>query len=434
MQPYNFSIGGNLPDPSQAFTSGMQQGNAVLQLDRQQQQQALELQAQQQALRAQEQYSAAVNEVLAKPSGAGYARLMTLRPKEAEGMAKAWTALSAEKQQAGLSDLTQWTAAVENGRPDLAIAAMNARADMIDRDAGGKSAEGEALRAQAKILEADPTTGARLVLAPMLYAHPDGKRALDNITIQAGEARAAAKAPAELRTANAGASKAEADATTAGVTAKFAESQALADLETKGWNIKALQGDIEFKKQSTRIAAMNADLARKKDGREADELRLKIGEARGKLDDKVREKAGIAESGASAIDNMLNTIERVKKNPSLNDVLGSVEGRLPSLLSDTGADAIAMIETLGSQAFLAQIPNIKGMGALSNAEGEKLQSAFQNLGRTQSEAQFRANLDEASRLLKKGREALAKSSGVPLGKPDTPAAPGARPPIDSFFK
>ena len=434
MQPYNFSIGGNLPDPSQAFTSGMQQGNAVLQLDRQQQQQALELQAQQQALRAQEQYSAAVNEVLAKPSGAGYARLMTLRPKEAEGMAKAWAALSAEKQQAGLSDLTQWTAAVENGRPDLAITAMNARADMIDRDAGGKSAEGEALRAQAKILEADPTTGARLVLAPMLYAHPDGKRALDNITIQAGEARAAAKAPAELRTANAGAKKAEADATTAGVTAKFAESQAMADLEKKGWDIKALQGDIEFKKQSTRIAAMNADLARKKDGREAEELRLKIGEARGKLDDKVREKAGIAESGASAIDNMLNTIERVKKNPSLNDVLGSVEGRLPSLLSDTGADAIAMIETLGSQAFLAQIPNIKGMGALSNAEGEKLQSAFQNLGRTQSEAQFRANLDEASRLLKKGREALAKSSGVPLGKPDTPAAPGARPPIDSFFK
>lgn len=434
MQPYNFSIGGNLPDPSQAFTSGMQQGNAVLQLDRQQQQQALELQAQQQALRAQEQYSAAVNEVLAKPSGAGYARLMTLRPKEAEGMAKAWTALSAEKQQAGLSDLTQWTAAVENGRPDLAITAMNARADMIDRDAGGKSAEGEALRAQAKILEADPTTGARLVLAPMLYAHPDGKRALDNITIQAGEARAAAKAPAELRTANAGASKAEADAKTAGVTAKFAESQALADLETKGWNIKALQADVDFKRQSSRIAAMNANLARKKDGREAEELKLKIDEARGKLDDKVREKAGIAESGASAIDNMLNTIERVKKNPSLNDVLGSVEGRLPSLLSDTGADAIAMIETLGSQAFLAQIPNIKGMGALSNAEGEKLQSAFQNLGRTQSEAQFRANLDEASRLLKKGREALAKSSGVPLGKPDTPAAPGARPPIDSFFK
>ena len=96
--------------------------------------------------------------------------------------------------------------------------------------------------------------------------------------------------------------------------------------------------------------------------------------------------------------------------------------------------AQALIDTLGSQAFLAQIPNIKGMGALSNAEGEKLQSAFQNLGRTQSEAQFRANLDEASRLLKKGREALAKSSGVPLGKPDTPAAPGARPPIDSFFK
>ena len=44
------------------------------------------------------------------------------------------------------------------------------------------------------------------------------------------------------------------------------------------------------------------------------------------------------------------------------------------------------------------------------------------------------DLEHVLWLLKKGRENLAKSSGVPLGKPDTPAAPGARPPIDSFFK
>lgn len=34
--------------------------------------------------------------------------------------------------------------------------------------------------------------------------------------------------------------------------------------------------------------------------------------------------------------------------------------------------------------------------------------------------------------MKKARENISKRSGVPLAKPDTPAAPGARPPLSSF--
>ena len=188
---------------------------------------------------------------------------------------------------------------------------------------------------------------------------------------------------------------------------------------------------------------MNAALGREGNDLKRQELQLKIQEARGKLDEKVRDRVAAAESGASAIDNMLNTVERIKTNKSLDSVVGSLEGKAfyPNTVAgtlnpfgngDERADAIALIETLGSQAFLAQIPNIKGMGALSNAEGDKLQSALQNLSRAQSEGQFRANLDEAARLLKKGRESLSRSTGVPLGKPDTPAAPGSRPPLSTF--
>ena len=131
---------------------------------------------------------------------------------------------------------------------------------------------------------------------------------------------------------------------------------------------------------------------------------------------------------------MLNTIERIKKNPALNNVLGSVEGRLPSVFSDEGSNAIELIDTLGSQAFLSQVSAMKGLGALSNAEGEKLQSALQSLSRKQGEKQFRENLDEAARLIKKGREGISRRTGVPLPPVDTPAAPGARPDIESFFK
>jgi hypothetical protein len=144
---------------------------------------------------------------------------------------------------------------------------------------------------------------------------------------------------------------------------------------------------------------------------------------------------------------MLNTIQRVLQSQALNDVVGSWEGSVlypnqvaaaANLLNpftssgDDRADAISLVETLGSQAFLSQLPNIKGMGQLSNVEGDKLQASLQNLTRKQSEKQFRASLNEAARLMTKARRNIEQRLGVPETTPDTPAAPGARPPLASF--
>lgn len=159
---------------------------------------------------------------------------------------------------------------------------------------------------------------------------------------------------------------------------------------------------------------------------------MQVQKATQERDDKVREKVASAESAASATDNMLNTVERVLKNPSLGSVLGSIQGRMPAVLSDEAADAIAQIETLGSQVFIAQIPSMKGTGSLSEKEGDKLQASLQNLSRVQSEDQFKANLAEVQRIAKKARENISKRYGVPLGNPDTPAAAGKRPPLSSF--
>jgi len=355
-----------------------------------------------------------------------------LPPQVSAQLNSVWERAGKEQQQAMLSFDSQVFSALENNRPELAVQLYEDRATALENS--GRTQEAASLRKQAEMAQQAPTL-ARNLVAMRIDASPGGKDFWEGYAKRGAEGRAQAMAPASLRKAEADATGAEAEATTKGVAAKYAESQAVADLEKKGWDIKAIRADIDFKRESNRIAAMNAALAREGNALKRQELQLKIDDAVRVRDEKVREKVAVAESGASAIDNMLNTIERIQKNPSLDDVLGSLEGRMPEFASafdDEESNAIALINTLGSQAFLAQIPNIKGMGALSNAEGEKLQSAFQNLGRAQSEGQFRANLAEAARLLNKGRASLAKSTGVPLGKPDTPAAPGARPPLDSF--
>jgi hypothetical protein len=182
---------------------------------------------------------------------------------------------------------------------------------------------------------------------------------------------------------------------------------------------------------------MNASYAREDNDLKRQELQLKVDEAIRKRDETIRSKAADLESGRLNIDNMLNTADRILNNPEWPSVIGTIQGRLPVAFSKPAQDAVALINTLGSQAFLSQIPNIQGMGSLSNAEGEKLQNAFQNLGRVQSEQQFEASLKEAQRLLLKARKNMAFRHGLPDSIPDTPSAqatPATGKSVDQILK
>jgi hypothetical protein len=412
--PYDYSLG-NIPSPFDAFTQGMQRGTVMQQVQAQQQAQAQAAQDQQ-ALQA--ELAAASADPRMIPG------IMVRYPQLAEKLKIGLESMTAEQQRGQLAHGAEVASALASGRPDVAIKSLKSRAEALRNsgdERGAKAAEDAATWA-----ESDPTSLLSATIGRM-NAMPGGDKVSEGILKLFDEKRKAELQPAAV-------AKATADATTAGVKAKYAESDAVMDLEKKGWDITKIKADIAYQRESNRIAAMNAAAGREGNDLKRQELKMKIDDAVKARDDKVRDKVATAEAGAANIDNMLNTIQRIKKNPSLNDVVGSIEGRLPVVFSDEAADAAALIETLGSQAFLAQIPSIKGMGALSNAEGDKLQNALQNLSRVQSEKQFVANLEEAARILTKGRESLSKSTGVPLGKPDTPAAPGARPPLSSFAR
>lgn len=415
--------GGGQGSPYGAFLDSFKGFSAVRQAGLQQDQQEL-------ALQQQRQMQGDLLELSRNPTPQSIAQMSLRYPQLSEQFKRSYDMLTPQQQQAKLSAAIPVYAAVQSGRMDIAAAKLRETAQAMENS--GQADEAARTRAMADLVEQHPetakvTTGLLLanVMGPEKFTETFGKLG--------AEGRAQELQPSAVREAEAKATGAEADATTKQVTAKYAEPVALADLEKKGWDIKAIQSDIAYKREQNRIAAMNAAANREGNDLKRQELKLKIQEAQNALDEKIRGRVAEAEGGASSIDNMLNTIERTKAAPGLNNVLGSIEGRLPSMFSDKNADAEALIETLGSQAFVAQIPSIKGTGALSDAEGKKLQSALQSLDRKQSEKQFRANLDEAARLLKKARENLSKRTGVPLGKPDTPAAPGSRPPLDSFF-
>lgn len=203
-----------------------------------------------------------------------------------------------------------------------------------------------------------------------------------------------------------------------------AYQQASTDLRKQELMLKAIENQQK---------GLERQLAKETNQLKQQELQLKLEETKQKMADAQRQKEVVAnekdaglESARMNVDNMLNTVARVSKTPAyiVDNATGPIDQMLPTLKQGT-ADFEELVNTLGSQAFLSQIPLIKGMGQLSNAEGEKLQASLQNFSLRQSPERLKENLAEAQRLLLKARSNIAKQYGKPESKPDVPAAQGA---------
>lgn len=425
MGPIDYSVGQSQPDFLKDFQSGLQLGQGIRQI----------YQGRQQA----EQYQADILSAMQSPTPQNFAALALKYPTQREAIKQAFDGLSEadRKDQQGFG--SQAYSALISGNPEIAADITRRRIQARQNSGLDTSSEENLLsiiekspqQAQAALgftlsHISDPENFAKQFAALQGNQRDEQLQGSKVAQSDADARKATTAADVAAATAGADISKAQAEAVTKGVEAKYADTEALLKLE-------GIRTDNQFKKDQTKIGYLNAQIARENNGVQRQKLELELQKAQSEFGDKARAKIADVESAASNIDNMLNTIERIKTNPRLNDVVGAIEGRVPALFNDQSADAIALIDTLGSQAFLSQIPNIKGMGALSNAEGEKLQAAFQNLSRKQSESQFRASLDEATRLLNKGRATVEKRYGIPLGNPDTPAAASSRPPLSSFY-
>jgi hypothetical protein len=242
-------------------------------------------------------------------------------------------------------------------------------------------------------------------------------------------------APSKLSESQAKASKAATDA-------KFAESAAVQDLAKGGWEIQKLANDINISKLNSQIAAMNAQTARQgnelkgqSNNLKLQELQLKIQDKIAERDAKLGEKVSSVQSGRAAIDNFLNTADKAINTPDsvIESAAGTVSSVLPTYDQDV-ADFEETIKTLGSQAFLSQVPAMKGLGALTEAEGKKLESSLANLSLRQSPKKITENLKEAQRLMLKARATLSDRYGVPDITPDTPAAAPSPTNIDALLQ
>lgn len=354
-----------------------------------------------------------------------YAQVAMMMPKDqAELILKSGEMLDKGQLQKELSYNMQVMSALK-ANPQIGIDLLNQRAEAAKNS--GKMDQFQVYNGLAQAAQKDPLAVANHV-GLLTAAIPGSKDALEGAAKLGAEARAQELQPALVV-------KGQAEATNEAVKAKYADSMAAQDLAKKGWDITKLQEDIKINRLNSQIAAMNAATAKETNALKRDELKLQIQDKMEKRDSAIREKAAEVESARADMDNFLNTADRILKTPKsiVGSAAGPISARIPTTWQDT-ADFEALVDTLKSQAFMSQIPKMKGTGALSEGEGKKLQASLQNLSLSQSPEQLLANVKEAQRLILKGRSLLAKKAGIPDTVPETPAAAPTGNDIDALLK
>jgi hypothetical protein len=432
--PANYAV--DVQSPFESALGGFKIGAGMAEVQAAQQKRELELKTLQQA----QQRQVELAELFKNPNAtsADYARVTSFLPKDqAEIVQKNFAQQTAEQQAQTLRQGAQVYTAIKSGNLDVAEMQIKEQAAALRNS--GKEKEAQAFDDISNLIRLNPTN-AQATIGLLVAALPGGKDFLDNADKALGTIRTEAKAPAELKKAIADADKAVSDATTAQAQATNAPEKAAADAkrataDAEKARIESLyeeqkiklglrktEEDIIINKENAKIAALNAAQGKETNELRRAELKQKIDDATEKRDQADRDQKATLINQVADIDNFVNTATRIKQTPRdiINSATGPIASRLPTTNQDV-ADFESLVETLGSQAFLAQIPKIKGTGNLTEKEGDKLQASLQNLSLKQSPDRLLANVDEAVRLLEKSRANITARSGLPAIPTDVPA-------------
>lgn len=403
MEPYNYTIN-TAQQPN--FETGFAQGQAMKQQEQQQQAQAA--------------MQSDLLQLSHSPTVTNISSAMAKYPQLADKFKPLLESASTQQRQNKINQASDVYASLLADRPDIAKQLLQEHADAA-RNAGDEQGARSA-EVMATILDkGDAGKNMLLSSAGMFLSSAMGpEKFADTYGKLGSENRENELQPSKMK-------ESEATAAKAATAARFAESDAALDLQKKGWDITKIQNDIEISKQNAKIAMMNASIARESNDLKRQELGLKVQEMKDARDEKVRERTASVESASLTIDNMLSTAQQILETPMgvVKSATGPVSTKMPTLYKDT-ADFEELIGTLGSQTFLSQVSSMKGMGSLSNAEGEKLQQGLQNLSLRQSPERLLANVKEIQRLMSKARTNLADKYGVPAAPVDQRPGTGQR--------
>ena len=426
-QPFSYIL--NVPNPAEAVTSGLQQGVQLASmmertdaLAAQRRQTELENQALQVKAQREAAQRAALDAFYAKPSAertaADYEAISATLPKEmAENVRASFDAKTKEEQRQDLLFGSQVLSALRLKDTGTASQMLQERAKAYETS--GMKAQAQAMQNLADMTLIDPER-AELALGPTIAVVPGGKDFIDNLAKQQATQFEAQLQPAKI-------AKAVAEGKTAEIVAATEQKMRDAEIALKGAQTTSAKASAGASYASAKKTLREIQRI---DALEPGEVRKLAAEA-GKLEAEAAAKRGEggAQGALAAGQRVLDTVALLRGPKGdfgvLKDIAGPVKSKLPTF-ADASADAERAIETVQSQVFLSQVNQMKGLGALTEKEGDRLVASIANLSLNQSADRLQRNLEYIENTMKTAMEkarALGAESKPAAAKPSPVALP-----------
>lgn len=129
-----------------------------------------------------------------------------------------------------------------------------------------------------------------------------------------------------------------------------------------------------------------------------------------------RQQQGLVQS----FDTALDTLDTLNKHPGKKAAVGFGGSQLSMIPGTDAAGFAAQLETFKAQTFLPQVQALKGMGALSDAEGRKLEASVGALTQSMKLEEFNAQIQKIKADLQRARDRLKAGVSSPISAPITP--------------
>lgn len=337
-----------------------------------------------------------------------YFNLSVKYPKLNEIFSEKRKQLGAETVKNEFNFGAQVSTALENNRPEAATDLLTTRIEAAK--AAGKPTD-TYQQLLDKVNSGDYDIAKSAANQMLMMASPELFKQFNDANIAtATEKRAAELQPIEVQ-------RKQAEAKTAETNATYAESKAQSDLLTAQVQRQAIQHDSALKTQQLALERQRLQMQKEENAAKRADLVKDYDLNKQKFEDKVDEKAKTVLRATDNIDSGLSTIQairsHIKENPAaFSRTFGPIASKMPTV-TQSSADLEALLKTAKSQALLVAVPQLKGMGAMSDKDAKFLATSITNLDPNQSTDSFLKALDVAEGSYRKSRSYLEDKYNVP---------------------
>lgn len=195
------------------------------------------------------------------------------------------------------------------------------------------------------------------------------------------------------------------------------------DIQIRGQNISAQNAALsrEIQRAELQEKALDRQIARESNQLKLEELKQKQADVRQKADIARADRQAAAQGAVDTFSTALDSLNEIEQSPGLSKAVG-IRSAFPTVPGSDAANFEARLDTFKAQTFLPMVQSLKGMGALSDAEGKKLSDAVGALSPKMSEKAFRDSIGKIRNQLESKLSTVKKQFDYqePVNRPGNP--------------